>query len=688
MTSLSEEAIRFVASDRIRAHETLFLHRHPVATAPFQREMILTAHGPHPRVVVEAFRKSGKSTIVVEEATIVQACLVEFKNALIIGASYDRACERLESIKHEFESNEDIRQLFGEMRSPSSWAVDKIVLSNGVVIQAKGAGQSLRGVKHHAQPPDYVLIDDLEDEESVRTPAARDQMLRWVQKTLISALTVDARIRFVGNRLDPGAVIVKMAEDKKWLPLRYPILYRDVTTDEEKATWPEGFPLSWCHERRDELQRLGLFEDWNQEYMVEADTPQARIFRPEHFENILRPRVRTFEATWVMVDPARSVGKRSATTAIVVFSWLNARLIVWECLIGQWMPDEIIDRLFKIDREYSPVALGVEEDALNQFILQPLRQAMVKYGQPLPLRAMSAKRYTQGRGKEDFIKSLQPFFAAGEVEFAKALPDLQAQFLSFPKGQIDGPNALAYALKMRPGAAMYDDFTRECVVPEAALSPLLPAHLVINATSAYVTAVLCQHDGKRLIVVTDYVEEGDPGQIAASIVRRAQIEAGQNIRLKVLIHPKHFGQWVNVGLRAALAKIPVGCDSGGDPVGGRDEIRALLRANIRGYPAVQVAHAARWTLNAFSGGYCRQLNTGGGLSTEPEDNLYATLMAGLESFCALTRVASGAGFEDTDNTRVGRFGRYKSAMPDRGSEREGEDRMANPSGWNDLLARR
>jgi hypothetical protein len=75
---------------------------------------------------------------------------------------------------------------------------------------------------------------------------------------------------------------------------------------------------------------------------------------------------------------------------------------------------------------------------------------------------MAAKKYTEGRGKIDFIRSLQPFFQAREVTFCKALPELESQFRSFPKGAIDGPNALAYALKMRPGLVIYDALYTWC----------------------------------------------------------------------------------------------------------------------------------------------------------------------------------------------------------------------------------
>ena len=666
---MNEEALRIIAADRVRAHNIIFQHRHPLPTAPFQAEIIEAFHSSHPRVVSEAFRKAAKSTIA-EEALCIGAGLKEFKNVLLIGASYDRACERLESVKHELETNTDLEQAFGALKSDTTWTTDKIVLSNGIVMQGKGAGQSLRGVKYHDAPPDYVVIDDLEDEESVRTPAARQEMLRWLYKTLIAALTRHARVRFIGNRLDPDAVIARVAADLEWRAYKFPIMYKDLKTGADRATWPEAWPLEWCYAKRATLQRLGLFEDWNQEYMCEADTPESKIFRPEHFAHIVKSRVRSWEAAWAMVDPARSVGKRSASTAIPVWSWVKNRLIVWDCRIGHWLPDEIIEQMLQVDRDYAPVVMGVEEDALNQFILQPLRQAMTTKGQLLPIRPMSAKRYTQGRGKLDFVKSLQPFCAAGEVEFAQPLPELQAQFLSFPKGVIDGPNALAYALRMRPGALMYEDFSAANIFEELVPAAFVPLHLTVHAHNGFVAAVLAQYDGRRLTVLADYMEEGDPGQAAGPLVRRMQLEL-QGRTPRVTIPPRHFDQWLNVGLRAALSRVPIQSSMGGEPVQGREELRPLLRSQVQGAPAVRLAQTARWTLNALSGGYCRSLKASGALSDQPEDNIYATLMAGLESFCALLRVGSGAEPEEGANMRTSADGRrYRSAMVDRSGRQE------------------
>lgn len=664
----AEDAIRALVLDRVTAHNVLFRHRHGKISAPFHPQLITAFHSSHTRVVAEAFRGGAKTTTL-EETAIIEAPLREFKNCLVIGASHSRACERLESMRYEFETNEDLIDMFGVLRGAETWTSSKLVLSNGVVLQALGAGQSLRGVKHHDQRPDFCLIDDLEDEESVKTEEVRAQMMRWLFGSLIPALTPDARVRFIGNRLDPKAVIAQVAEAPEWWHLRFPIMSPDLETGKEVATWPDMFPLEWVYKKRAELVRYGLADTWSQEYMCESENPQARVFHAGHFTNIVRPRVRTWQATYAMLDPARSTTSRSATSALPVWSWIGSRLVVWECRIGQWLPDEIIRNIFEIDELYHPVLIGIEEDALNQFILQPLRTAQVREGRVLPLRPMTAKRYTEGRGKLDFIKGLQPYFAAGEVEFAQALPELESQFKSFPKSAIDGPNALAYAPKLRPGLPIYEEFSEGNVTAELAVMTNLKVYLALNATQGYVTGVLLQYDGRILRIITDFVEEGDPGQSAAAVVRRAQLEI-LGAKLQLVAPSNHFDQWTNVGLRAAVATLPAELGRGGDPLVGRDLIRQLLKTSVRQMPAVQVAYAARWTLNAFAAGYSRAVTSSGQISEQPDnDSVYTKLMLGLESFAALVGTEASQGNLEGGNLRRTADGRtYRSAMKNRSEQ--------------------
>jgi hypothetical protein len=49
--------------------------------------------------------------------------------------------------------------------------------------------------------------------------------------------------------------------------------------------------------------------------------------------------------------------------------------------------------------------MGVEEDGLNEFLMQPIRQEQVRRGMMLPVEGVRAPI-----GKIDFIRALQPFF--------------------------------------------------------------------------------------------------------------------------------------------------------------------------------------------------------------------------------------------------------------------------------------
>ena len=225
MSDPREDVILRLGRNKRLAHAALFGHRHPNVTPDLHYEIIDLWHSPAPKVEVMAFRGAGKSTLS-EEAAIVAACLRQFRNAIVLGSSYERACERLESIKHEFETNPFIEELFGDLVG-STWNVGKIVLANGTVLQAFGRGMSLRGAKHLDQRPDLVLADDLEEQEDVETPEARYKTLKWFMQVVMPALAPDARVRVLATPLDKEALAMQLAKDPDWQTMIFPIEHLD-----------------------------------------------------------------------------------------------------------------------------------------------------------------------------------------------------------------------------------------------------------------------------------------------------------------------------------------------------------------------------------------------------------------------------------------------------------------------------
>jgi hypothetical protein len=99
---------------------------------------------------------------------------------------------------------------------------------------------------------------------------------------------------------------------------------------------------------------------------------------------------------------------------------------------------------------------------------------------------------------------------------------------------------------------------------------------------------------------------------------------------------------------------------------GRTQMRTLLKQEVGGMPALIVSEEARWTLNAFAGGYHHPATRQGTLATNADEGFYKVLMEGLESF-----VAAGQ-FNSTETEEAGRTyrtapdgRRYESAIPEK-----------------------
>jgi hypothetical protein len=614
------EILAKLQANRPLAHRVLFPHRHPNVSPPFHLEMMNDWHGPARGVLDLVFRGAGKSTLA-EEAITIMAGLREFKNCLVIGENYDRAAARLHAIRREIETNERLEQAFGPLRGPS-WGDDRLVLSTGAAIQALGKGQSLRGIKHEDMRPDLIFGDDLENRDDNKTPEARKKTIDWFTLDLEPALDPGARVRVAATPLHPESLAMTLAKDPEWIVHKYPIYYFD-GEGRKVSSWPDRFPIEDVLKLENSYAVRGQVQGFRQEYLCESEAPETKAFKRDMLTT--EPQVRTWQAVFSMTDPARTTNKTSADTGRVVWSWIRGKLVVWDAIGAQWMPNEIIDDLFRVQDEYRPVWMGFEEDGLNQWGLQPIRQEQVKRGVVLPLKALKAPK-----GKLDFIRGLQPFFSAREVVFAKPLPDLQTQLLGFPNGKIDVPNALAYALTLRPGAPLYDDFGARHVSEGLRPVPGRPVWLSLNATGNGVTGVLVQSIDGSLRVFADYVREGDPAGEAAQLVADAALDCGQRPRL--IAGPRHFSQYDNVGLVQALRKIPLEVENGVPPERARNHIRSLLQREKQSMPMFLVSDQARWTLNALAGGYARVLKSGGILADHAEEGVYRTLMEGLESF--------------------------------------------------------
>jgi hypothetical protein len=671
--------------NRWLAHCFLFPHRHQDISCEAHEALVQSIYSEHPRQLIEGFRGLGKSTYL-EEAAVLKACLREFHNLVIVGASYTRACERLNSIKREITINRQVQEIFGDIRE-GAWQEGKIELKGGICIQALGREQSLLGIKHHDWRPDAALVDDVEDADEVRSDAEREQTWNWFLKAFLPSLDHPLRswVRVLGTRRGSGSLPERL--EKQGFPtIKLPI-ERISSDGTSVSTWPAKFPV-------DEIQRLkmlyrGDMQTFMQEYMCEPTSQADRIFTRSMFVHAADTidTTRRWQAVYAMVDPARTTNRSSALTGWAVWSWTGSRLTVWAAGAESLKPDEIIELCFRLADTYRPVWLGIEEDGLNEWVRQPLRHEQVKRHTSIPVRPVRAPR-----NKLAFIGGLQQYYQAGDVVHATPLPELEAQLLSFPHGKIDAANALAYALTLRPAGPVYEGFEQSHTRPD--LFPLegRPLYLAANATRTMLVAALVQVIDGQIRILNDWVIEGSPEDNTAVLHAEAGLWQDQlekeaplyrkrnlddllkiperrvefvRLSLEWVVPQSHRDRWHNVGLLQAIGRIPAKARAGSSLEAGRREITRRLSQSYRGLPSLLISEAALWTMRGFAGGYTSALMPKGpGLASEAEAGPYRLLMEGLEAFCGSLMAE-----EEDDlagNIAYDRHGRaYLSAMPQR-----------------------
>jgi len=656
-----EDMITALAADRVLAHQVLFDHRHPDATPDFHVEIISLYCSTAMRVVIMAFRGGAKSSIL-EEFAILEAVFERCHNILILGNSYPRACERLQAIKHELETNEHILDLFGEQVG-ATWNENKIVLKNGVVIQALGARQSLRGTRHLQWRPDLILGDDLEDEENAATEEARQKMLRWLLASVIPAMDPRGRIRINGTPLDPKSLLEKLRILPDWESKVFPaVLPASLIPDEwEESLWPTRFPLEKLKELWRTFSENGEATLFAQEYLCKAEDPATKLFQSRHIR--INPVAPTWAPTYLYCDPARTTRVRtSARTGYAVWSWVGGkRLYVHKALGAFHKPDEQVNTLFELNDRFQPILVGVEPDGLEEFIMQPLRTEQVRRGVTLPLAAGRAIRAP--KDKNGFIGSLQPFFEAGEVELSPDCQDLVAELLAFPSGRKDVVNALAYALRMRPGRPIYEDFSPAHVADQPlTANHRRPAFLAVNATAGIFTGVLLQRLDGALRILGAWVHDGNAADGLDVVIPDAALLAGRPV---ITFAPSdRFDRYDPSGLIAAARRKNITIRQGRAPK--PDMLAPWLRRHLKGEPALSVSPDATWVINGMLGGYTRSMDTAGRISDQPESNQYACLIQGLEAlvgeFDAVSQIEgdddSAINWQYTGNGR-----RFISARP-------------------------
>ena len=120
-------------------------------------------------------------------------------------------------IRLEIEQNAALRLAYGCQIGRDKWTDSIFVMKNGVVFQAATTGQSLRGTNYRLRRPNYIIMDDVFDDEDIRNLDSTRKKNDWVESTLDPMIANDRPSvrRWQGTAINDVDGLKKMEEKSK-----------------------------------------------------------------------------------------------------------------------------------------------------------------------------------------------------------------------------------------------------------------------------------------------------------------------------------------------------------------------------------------------------------------------------------------------------------------------------------------
>ena len=173
----------------------------------------------HPFTADEAPRGHAKTTIKCFLIPIYQALEEpwKYKHYLNIQATEDKALAINASIMLEIEENDLLRAIYGNQVTKQKWTTGQFVLANGTIFTAVGAGQSLRGIHYRQIRPDYILVDDLYDQDDINNHESTLKKNEWFWGSLYPARAKGKRncVKLQGTAINEEDLLHKAKTSKQ-----------------------------------------------------------------------------------------------------------------------------------------------------------------------------------------------------------------------------------------------------------------------------------------------------------------------------------------------------------------------------------------------------------------------------------------------------------------------------------------
>ncbi|MBI5789302.1 MAG: phage terminase large subunit [Candidatus Schekmanbacteria bacterium] len=433
--------------DKFYFFENYLPHYFNLPAAGFHQELVQLLDDKADKnrpAAVAAPREHAKSTIVTLGYPLHQICFGLRHFIIIVSDTEYQAADFVRFIRLELEENERIRQDFGDLRqSAKQWSDELFITKNGVKVLARGKGQKVRGLRHRQYRPDLVVMDDIENDQSVRHPRQIEKVLKWIVEAVYPAIDQHGSLFVIGTLLAKKSVLAQLLQQAAKGVWRGRI-YRALD-ENNLPLWPQRHSLESLQQKKAVMGSVSFNKEYQNDPRDEEGIFREDWLRYYHPQELSGRQL----AVFMFIDPSAGSGESADYKAVVTIGRDNEGIIyVLDAYIKKASIDSLLRVTYNRYRELQPRIIGIESNVFQSLLLREFDSLGKERQQHLPLRGINHHTSKEGR-----IGRLSAWVERGIIRFQKGQTDqdvLLEQLLYFPSPTVhdDGPDALEGAISL------------------------------------------------------------------------------------------------------------------------------------------------------------------------------------------------------------------------------------------------
>lgn len=369
-------------------------------------------------------------------------------NLIIFSATIEQAIDQLKGIRDLWDNSDSLQEVLTIAKDKRGKViadkVDYLCLQNQdghkIHIQAKGAGQSMRGTKKDGHRPQLLIFDDILIDAILTSENERKKLKVWYYSTVANSVDVSHYKKIVvGTPMTDDDLLMQMLRSKSYKSVKFPVANEfPCPLDEIVSSWKDRFTPERIMTQYLEAKEMGAEGDFFREMMLEVVNDEMRIFEEKFFKYYEYEDIKDQLSEmnfFTSMDLAVSK-KKSGDFTVLITIGVNSEghWFIVKCDVGRYSPTKTIDKLFEHVTKFRPLNVRAEKAALQQVLDDFIDTRMIQTGIYFNKEGLVNNSIVS---KEFRINGLQPKMKMGMIHFPTDIDvDSMAELLYEMKGYI------------------------------------------------------------------------------------------------------------------------------------------------------------------------------------------------------------------------------------------------------------